>query len=64
MSLGKRTEKVEDGVGWRQAIGIEKVVDGVRQGGARQIRLAWRGDGRGSEEANGVVMCSQVKGIT
>ncbi len=53
-----------DGVERRQAIGIEKVVDGVSQGGARQSRLAWKGDGRGSEEANGVVMCSQVKGIT
>ncbi len=35
----------------------------VRQGGSRQSRLAWMGDGRGSEEVNGVGMYSAVKHI-
>ncbi len=61
---GRGSVKLVDGVERRQAVGIEKVVDGVSQGGARQSRLAWKGDERGSEEANGVVMCSHVKGIT
>ncbi len=34
---------------------------GVRQGGSIQSRLARMGDGAGSEEANGVGMCSPIK---
>ncbi len=37
---------------------------GVRQGGSRQSRLAWKGDGGGSEEANGEGICSPMKSIT
>ncbi len=33
------------------------------KGGSRQIRLAWKGDGGGSEEANGMGMCSPMKSI-
>ncbi len=33
----------------------------VRQGGSRQNRLSWMGDGGGSEEANSVGMCSPMK---
>ncbi len=47
----------------RQTQGTEKVengVQGVRQGRSSQSRLAWMGDGKGSEEANEVGMCSPI----
>ncbi len=57
-----RVNEEIDGFEGRQAKVSEKMEDGgVRQGGSRQSRLAWKGDGGGSEEANGVGMCSPMK---
>ncbi len=62
----KGVEAMEDGVEGRQARENEKIEDGGerRQArGSRQSRLAWKGDGGGSEEVNGVGVCSPIKRI-
>ncbi len=61
----RENEKI-DGVESRQAKVSEKMEDGGerRQArGGKQRRLAWVGDGGGSEEANGVGMHSPIKHI-
>ncbi len=58
----RKNEKI-DGVEGHQARCARRWrtgVKGVSQGGSRQSRLAWKGDGGGSEEANGVGMCSPM----
>ncbi len=56
-------DAMEVGVEGRQATVSEKMEDGGerRQArGSRQSRLVWKGDGGGSEEANGMGMCSPI----
>ncbi len=56
---------------WMESMGVRQTglrrwrmeSKAVRQEGSRQSRRAWMGDGGGSEEANGVGMCSPIKGI-
>ncbi len=59
------SKKMEDEIEGRQARETEKIDGGERrqQGGSRQSRLAWIGDEGGSEDANGVGMCSSMKHI-